>query len=278
MIFEDFSDYNDNFVDTFNDTFDNNTLIVDFNNDQDIVISKKTQEKQKKSTDTHGYTIVYDKQTMETYRVMRKLKIDPFTACEINKYAFEFPYMWDPYTGSILDKDPNGPLCFDPDTLIKYFYCHRLDNLWVNPKDELSYGNNGNNGNNGYYEGYYGDGVGAGEEFYIKSRGNHPERYLFRLPILDCYLTKDHNNQIVTFGPKLSNEDVKLIDTLANNMGNSYRSLYNCHRPSLSDIKRWYDIAISQTPEVYLTQFSSSEEDRAKANRYAVDKLRTIMG
>ena len=47
-----------------------------------------------------------------------------------DKDLFEFEYEWDPYTNKI-KKDPNGPLYFDPNALINYFYTNRLNNLWI---------------------------------------------------------------------------------------------------------------------------------------------------
>lgn len=259
--FVEFDDYDDN----------DDQIVLNFNTKSTIPPTKPKTEQ----VELYGYNIKYNKQTMEYYRVIRKLKIDPFSRCELYNNYFEYPYMWDPYIGEKLNMDPNGPLCFDPDQLIKYFYYHRLDNLWIDPKDDFI--NNSNSNSNAYFEGHYGDGVGGGDTFYIASRGNHPERYLFRVPIIDCYLTDDHNNQIVTFGPKLTDSDVETIDRLAHNLGSNYRNIFFRDRPSLKEMKKWYDMAISKTPETFTDMFKS-KGDREKANRYAVDQLRKMKG
>ncbi len=214
----------------------------------DIIIPKKT----------HIYTrnnqpIEFDKQTMVYYKSIRQSKLDPiFNKQMDDQTAFVFKDEWDPYTGERLGLDPIGPLYFDPDYLIFHFYKKRLDNLWIKPVDE----------NDGYYDGHYGDAVGASEDFYIASRGHHPEWYLFRLPIIDCYLTKDHNLQHVTFGPKLTTEELKEIDRLSD-LSNTYKQTFKHNKPSLLKMEELYKIAISK--EV------SDEE-----NRKAVDALRKM--
>ncbi len=154
--------------------------------------------------------------------------------------------------------------------MIKHFHNKRLNKLWNNPIDE----------NGGFYQGYYDDGVGAGEEFFVKGRGYHPEWYLFRLPIIDCYLTKNHNKQIITFGPKLTDEEINEIDRLASLRPTSYGTLFGHHRPSLSEMKRLYDIAISKTPRCDVDGMSSEEKIMMynKINRQAVDSLVSMRG
>lgn len=173
--------------------------------------------------------ITFDNHTMLYYKNLRLLKIDPITHKEMNDdNAFKFYDVWDPYSGERLFKDPYGPLYFDPSILIKYYYTNRLRKLWIEPHDD----------NTGYYQGYYSDAVGAGQDMYVKGRGYHPEWYVFRLPITDCYLTKDNNTQYITFGPKLTKEEIEEIDNkaaLCNN--NSYSKL--------RDMKQIYDIALS---------------------------------
>jgi len=217
--------------------------------------------------------IEYDKETTEKYRVLRLRKMDPLIYEEVDEqYAFKFKYKWDPYTGERLEDDPNGSIYFDPDFLIKYFYTKRLDKLWVQPIDDHT----------GYFEGYYDAGVGAGEEFFLESRGAHPEWYMFRIPIIDCYLTKNHNRQFVTFGPKLTNDEIIEIDRLANLRANNYRMLFNRHRPSLTKMKELYDLAISKEPiKEMIDQKQKKEviqEHYNKINRQAVDQLVEMHG
>jgi len=243
----------------------NEAFLVDFSDLPDNKIdSVKLPEKK---------IIDYDKETTEKYRVLRLRKMDPLTYDEISDdLAFKFKYKWDPYTGERQEEDPNGPLCFDPDFLIKYFHTKRLDKLWVNPIDD----------SNGYFEGYYDAGVGAGEEFFLASRGSHPEWYLFRLPIIDCYLTNGHNKQFITFGPKLTNDEVIEIDRLANLRMDNYRMLFNRNRPSLVKMKELYDLAIARKPKKDMFEQNLKkefiQEQYNKLNRQAVDQLVEMAG
>ena len=74
--------------------------------------------------------------------------------------------------------------------MIRHYYKRRLKLLWNEPKDESG----------GFYQGYYGDAVGSGEEINIPGRGTHQELYLFRLPIDDCYLPPDSDLSVPTMG------------------------------------------------------------------------------
>lgn len=261
--------------------------ILDFSSVKTEIITIQEEPEEKTF---YGYTTEFDKTTLEHYRVFRQLCIDPISGCEIDKdRAFVFEYMWDPYTGERLpDKDPNGGLCFDPDQLIKYFCFNRLNKLWVDPKDIVNNGHgNGSGYGEGYFQGHYDDGVGAGENFYVASRGYHPEWYLFRLPISDCYLTKEHNTQILTFGPKLTNEEIQEIDRKAKLSASNYIGMFRRSRPSLVDMKKWYDRAIALEPDIshlytseQLQQMSTQQlkDIWALENRSAVEQLRRISG
>jgi hypothetical protein len=251
---------------SFNISFDNISFDnISFNN---ISLNDKT----KVNLIDNLYNKKYSHTTMEYYKAMRIRKMDPITMQDIKSdNVFAFKYMWDPYTGDRLGEDPYGPLYFDPHNLIKYFYTNRLNGLWVEPIDELG----------GYYEGYYDDGLGCGEDMFINSRGYHPERYLFRLPIIDCYLTDDHNNSIITMGPKLTNEEIHLIEELSNQNKNNYKNLFDKDKPNLINIKKLYDQAISQTPSITLTDNLSNEEIKElwnKANKVAVHTLVHMRG
>lgn len=218
---------------------------------------------------------IYDKTTLEYYRVMRENKLNVFlpdNTISDPKKSFQYCYRWNAYSGEKIDKDPYGPLYFLPDDLIYYYYLHRLDMLWIEPVDETG----------GYYQGYYGDAVGASSNITISSRGNFPERYLFRLPIHNCYLPKTHHMSTVTMGPILTDEEIKEIDTLAEYYGNSYYECYRKKRPNLFKIKQLYDQALSITPDIsmlinkddikYISQDTISEL-YIRANRSAVDEL-----
>lgn len=273
------NDFKEFSLDNFND---NNDILNENNDNNDNLILQfdidKTSTAERNNENNNKIIIEYDNDTMEKYRVLRKRKMDPVLHIELEeKYSFQFKYKWDPYTGERLEEDPHGPLYFDPDTLIKHFYVKRLDKLWVNPKDEQA----------GYFEGYYDDGVGAGEDFYIKGRGYHPEWYIFRLPIIDCYLTKNHNKQHITFGPKLTDNEIIEIEQLANLRPDNYKKMFGYNRPSLIQIKKLYDTAISQTPNlsniINMENINDIPQERLtelyyKINRDAVTALSNIKG
>jgi len=219
----------------------------------------------------------YDHATKEKYRVLRNTRMDPITYTVLDEeHAFKFPYKWDPYTGERMGRDETGPLYFDPDILIKHFHTKRLDKLWIQPSDEQ----------NGYFAGHYDDAVGLGDDFYVAGRGSHPEWYLFRLPILDCYLTKDHNKQFITFGPKLTDEEVMEIERLASLRPTNYKQLFRHTRPNLILMKQLYDNAISRTPKLTFMGIdniksvpkSERQELYNRENRICVDHLNKMQG
>lgn len=229
-----------------------------------------------KNTDMKKYNDSYDGTTTEFYRVIRKRKINVITQEERGFFpdkAFKFPYKWDPYTGERESMDPYGPLYFHPDDLIHYFDCKKLENLWTDPKDE----------NGGYYAGYYGDAVGSGENINVMGRGIYPELYLFRLPIINCYLPEKHDMSLITMGPKLTEKELEEIDELAEeHYKNNYYKQYGKKRPSLVAMKKLYDQAISTDPDTSgiagKVQHSGStlKTLRDRANRNAVDLLKKM--
>ena len=174
----------------------------------------------------------FNKTTKEYYKIMRELHLDPITCDKVpDNLAFKFEYMWDPITGERSDKDPNGPLYFNVKNLIKNFYYNRLRMLWTDGDiiDGIQ------------YQGYYGDGVGAGEEL-RNGRGNNTHLHLFRLPIIDCYMLKDFNLSIITMGPKLTSEEIELIQKIYNNACEKNKKVN-----LLITIKNLYENAITKT-------------------------------
>lgn len=221
------------------------------------------------------YNFCYDDRTVQYYRALRLSHVDPILDIEVpDKYAFKFPYKWDPYTGERIDKDQYGSLYFDPDSLIKHFWSKRLENLWYGQSDD----------NNGYFEGYYGDAIGNGPLFNIKGRGAFPQWDIFRLPIIDCYLTKDNSEQNITFGPRLTDEEINEIYNISKKKGNSYYKLFNQNRPDILKIKYLWDIATSSTPplpkHVDPKTLSNDKLKRTyiKINYKAVEELKNIEG
>jgi len=209
---------------------------------------------------------------IDTYSNFRNKNLDPILLEELpiegyqDKKIFKFKYKWNPYTGDRKEKDPNGYLAFDPDTLIQHFYSNRLNYLWESSSDNT-------------YTGYYGDALGNGPNFEIVGRGKHPDWYLFRLPIIDCYLIKDHCNQSVTMGPILEVKEIKEIDRLAKKYGNNYKNKFNKKRPSLFKLYKLYQNAINSNPNVIDPEFipfveaSYINKKKHDFNVRAVEKL-----
>ena len=208
----------------------------------------------------------YDKTTNETYRVKRLFKLDPFTDQEIPKeHLFEFKYKWNPYSGERTGIDEVGPLCFNALYLYDYYFANRFKELWNPPKDQ--------------YEGYYGNLVGSGNNLEIKSRGSYPEKYLYRLPITDCYLPPDHNFAITTMGPILNEEEIIEIDYIVSKY---HKNKKNKNFTSIYNLKLYYDNALKNNYDENCFTFEqiknnnphlTLDEVKEKYNRTWVDKL-----
>lgn len=196
----------------------------------------------------------FDKTTTETYRVMRELQLDPISHEKVpSNLQFKFEYMWDPITGERLEKDQHGSFCFNVLSLAKNFYYNRLRMLWVDGDiiDGIK------------YEGYYGDGMKAGDDIYVPSRGISKHMHLFRLPVIDCYLTKDFNYSIITMGPKLNDDEINQIQCILNNY---YKSVNKKYKINLCKIRDLYNIAINK----------NSTDDEAKNSIEELKKIRYI--
>ena len=214
-----------------------------------------------------------NKKIFNDYENYRRNKIDPILLLDLplndmeEKDLFKFEYKWDPYTGiRSKQKDPNGALYFDPNVLINYFYMNRLNNLWVNDYFD----------GNDYIQGHYGDALGKYPNFEIKGRGPHPEWYLFRLPIIDCYLEKDHSLQMVTMGPILTDKEIKKIYTLSKRYKKFYKETFGVKRPNIVKMKQIYDKAVNPNLEYNnLEGFTQSEINMVKfdLNSTAVKNL-----
>lgn len=197
----------------------------------------------------------YDTTTTEKYRIMRLYKVDPIMNEEIPKHLiFEFKYTWNPITGKRETVDNYGSLCFNALNLYQYFFSNRYNGLWYPSKDQ--------------YQGYYGDLVGSGDNIVINGK-YYPEKYLYRLPIIDCYLKKSHNHSIITMGPILTDDEINQIDILTSN--------YRINKPTLKILKECYDQAINDCPNITeLKKINPTITDRElkeKYNRSYVDKL-----
>lgn len=212
-----------------------------------------------------GKPVVYDSRTMNYYKTLRQCQLDPFLNISVNpNYVFKFFDQWNSYTGERIGHDPFGPLCFDPTFIIYNFYIHRLDGLWHDAfatKD-------------GYFEGYYDMLVGSGEELEVVGREKYTERYLFRLPIYDCYLTPDHNKSLVTISPKLNDEEINELENLSQTdfVQKEYFKNFNAKCPSVKKLKTYYDNAIAKTVNVSENISSKYEVPQ----NYYVDLLRSL--
>lgn len=203
---------------------------------------KKLYDEQNKTTAANLCPSLEEDVIVDSYQNYRRNKTDPILLLDLplnnmnDKDLFKFEYKWNPYTGERLkEKDECGALYFDPNSLIHYFYTNRLNNLWIPDSYE----------NNDYIQGHYGDAVGNSPDFEVVGRGKHIEWYLFRLPIIDCYLMKDHFLQSVTMGPILTDKEIKHIYNLSKRYKNFYKDTFGYKRPNLVKIKELYDIAVN---------------------------------
>jgi len=243
----------------------NTGVLFDFSSFEE---QKPEPEKKIPDDENAGYQVKYNKKTRVYYVALRRIQQDPIVMDDIPKdKAFRFPFMWDPYTGERKEEDPNGPMSFNPLYLALFFYKNRYKHLWTPSVDDAT----------GVYSGFYGDSMGAGENCRICSRGNHPERYLFRLPIQDCYITDDHNMQYITMGPKLNNNEIKELDRLLDLF--PYNDVVRVlgKKISLVGMKKLYDQAIRNSlPDTNEYNEMNDEEKQMalfQINKKAVDNL-----
>lgn len=208
----------------------------------------------------------YDSTTTETYRMKRIYKLNALTDADLElSNSFEFNYKWNPYTGIRTGIDEIGPLCFNAIELYDYYYSNRYRGLWNPPTQQ--------------FQGFYGDHVGTGKNIHVLSRGTYPEKYVFRLPIIDCYLPPTHKYSIVTMGPELTDEEIKQIDLIVMN----YHPKRNHQKfASLAKLKKYYDNSLNSSPDPKLKHILdlkkkfpdfTEREINDKYNRYWVDKL-----
>lgn len=203
----------------------------------------------------------------DPYDKFHKANMDPLTRMELepNIKYFKYKFCWSPLNGDILGIDTRGPLKFDPDVLIHYFYINRLKHLWVDPK-------------NGY-AGTYGDGLGNGPDFIIQGRGPSYHWYLFRLPIFDAYCDSKEIGQQTTLSPILSFIDVKEIYETALKNKDNYKNMFGNERPNLLQIYELYHNSI-QKPDFSNLVFGISETEIKESftfmNMQAVNKLKSL--
>lgn len=213
------------------------------------------------------------KKHRNVYKKYRKNNIDPILLTELpisNKFTikdtFRFPFKWNPYNGNRSTKlDKNGPISFDPDTLINFFYNNRLSHLWTDGFTDIF---------NCVFEGHYDDAVGNGPDFLIPGRGEHWDWYLFRLPIIDCYVHEKCS--AVTMGPKLTYAEIKQLDVLGKKYGDNYEKTYGYKRPKLTEIYKLYQKAINKNPKIKSSKKKTYAELKYKYNIDAVEKIKKL--
>lgn len=215
----------------------------------------------------------YNFNTRETLRMKRLSRRDIFNDELIQpEERFEYFDIWDAYTGKKTGKhDEFGPLCFNGFELCYFYYINRLNGIWNKPEGE--------------YDGYYGELLGSGININIVSRGCYPERYLLRLPVIDCYVPEDAKHSHITMGPMLTNDEInKLDDILDYNYKNFNKIICNSARP-MAKIKFHYDEALNSNPDEFDLIYSDFVDEYPelekkdiieKYNRYHVDILRNM--
>lgn len=186
----------------------------------------------------------YDCTTTEHYRVKRLYRIDPLTDNVVpDNLAFEFRHKWNPVTGERDGIDEIGPLVFDAVNLYNYYFVNRYKGLWY-PAE-------------GGFQARYGDCLGKTNQ--IVDKGTiHPERYLFRLPIIDCYLSpSDNGYSLITMGPELTDEEIDAIDKVVC----SHHPLHSSENfVPLKEIKRYYDLALVKRPNTETKEYNNLRE------------------
>lgn len=186
----------------------------------------------------------YDKTTTEHYRTRRLYRVDPLTDNPVPEHlAFEYGHKWNPVTGERTEIDEIGPLVFDAVNLYNYYYVNRYKGLWY-PAE-------------GGFQGRYGDCLGKTNQIIDKGI-IHPERYLFRLPIIDCYLSPSSNSfSLITMGPELTDDEIDMIDKIV--CAHHPMRKTNGFIP-LKEIKRYYDLALENRPDSGTKEYSELRE------------------
>lgn len=243
---------------------------MDFDFDSCDLVDFREVKPLKPKEEEKGYKKDYDTTTTVKYVAMRLQKIDPIIDEVINEsYALQIEKIWDPISGEFTkEDDPFGPLYFDPIELVKYFYINRLNHLW---KDEEDEGPNG-----GYYEAVPGEGIGAGEDFFLRGRGNHPEYFIWRLPINELYLEKDMPKSVPVKGPKLSRDQIVNIYNLCKKSPKSHWSQTFSEIPNIVEIYDLYMEAINKNPDISGIDYCDGDDPKFMANMRAVQKLRDM--
>lgn len=218
------------------------------------IVKQKNKISNSESCEKSEYS-QYDETTTELYRTYRLIKIDPIMKETVpENLIFEFKYMWDPITGKRLGVDNYGSLIFNALNLYDYYYINRTNGLWYPPSEQ--------------FQGYYGDLLGCGTNLFVNSRPC-PEKYLYRLPIIDCYLKKSHSHSLITMGPMLTDEEINSIDSIVKSVKKN--------KPTLKLLKEYYDQALNDCPDISelkkKNNLLNDRELKELYNKQFVDKL-----
>jgi hypothetical protein len=227
------------------------------------------------------YDMLFNFETTSRYKAYRIKMQDPIT-CEnlTDNNAFKFKYVWDCLTGERIGVDPYGPLYISPVSILRSYYHNVLKGMWIEFDDCVP---------------MYGENLGTGDNFYIPGKGVQPEKYLFRLPIQDCYVYKEQDNSIHTMGPKLTDEELQEVDNLICKYWYDDPFIEDMPESALSTLrlKKYYDVAICAKPTIdidalpleirntYLNKVALGHigiDHDTYLNRLAVDKIKEMIG
>lgn len=243
----------------------------------------KSNEIFDKLFDKEYYNNIFDDETIK-YCDFRINKNDPVTCENLDdENSFKFKHIWDCITGERLGIDPYGSLYFSPVTIFRTIINKILLGLWTEIDDCIP---------------FYGENIGVGKNFIIPSRGPQPEKYVFRLPIQDCYLYRNSDKcgkSIHNLGPEFTDEELQEIDMLIKNywMDDSYIEDLPDPTLKLYDLRKLYDVAIDKLPtnniealptclrEKYLRTLSFGIIDidhNEFINRIAVEEIKKRIG
>lgn len=175
----------------------------------------------------------YIENNNSTFYIKNRLdNICPLSFDKVER-GFSVDNIWNPFTGKYMNLiDPFGSIIFDVDYLIYFFYTNRLRHIYIPATANMS--------------GHFGDAIGKYPDFKIPGRGSHPEWYLFRLPLSDCYIEKK-NIKYVTMGPELTRYDIMKIYKICQN-NKTYEKRFNQKLPNIVKLFDLYYTVVNKYP------------------------------
>ena len=203
--------------------------------------------------DREKYAINFDDETTGRYRAYRIKRQDPITCENMEEYSsFKFPYVWDCMTGERIGIDPNGPLYFSPVTILRTILSQILIGLWTEIENCVP---------------MYGENVGVGKDFNIPGRGPQLEKYMFRLPIQDCYVHRDSDKiakSVHTLGPEFTDDELREIDRLIVEYWIEDPYIEDLPETAWStlELRRLYDAALNPKPTLDIEALPDSLRER----------------